>query len=342
MSLDEVGINATEKYKNMSKVDTVFLQVLQKGTRVTLLSYKDEIKTRFFIKKGDQNPVELIYQLYRDKGVVYVKEQYKTQLKFIAETSGTFSTKLEWLIKKATYGNNSLLAITSVINGIDTKEMKRRQKQLNIKPTINFFFGAGLNVGTLTYQANSNAKPDWVKDEKNSRSISNSPYVAIGFDFVGNPSVGRSKFRMDLSYNAAKFYTLSTSTGIASQQQIDYTFSQSTFSVTPQFIYNFYNKENLKFFAGIGMRANYSSYQNNLYTITTLYPSNYTSSTPDFFLLRKFWFSAGVEAGVIINKKFEICLSYTPALQEINDNSVVWYESINSLRLGVTYNFIKK
>ncbi len=341
ISMDEVGVNASEKYKNKSEVDTVFLQILQKGKRVTLLSYKDEIKNRFYIKNGNQNPVELIYQSYKDNGEIYTKEQYKTQLKFIAETSGTFSTKLDWLIKKSTYGNSSLLDVTSVINGIDAKAMSRAQKQLKTKPSFNVFFGAGLNVGMLTYQANSNTRPEWIRNGSVSRSTSSNPYVAIGFNFIGNPSVGRSVFRLDLSYNAAKFYTLSTSTGITSKEQIDYTFYQSTFSLTPQFIYNFYNKKNLKFFAGIGIRANYSSYQNNLYTITALYPSSHTSSIPDFFLLRKFWFSGGIETGVTINKKFEICISYTPGLEEINDNSALWYESINSLRLGVVYNFIR-
>lgn len=341
ISKDNVGIGFSRNYYVKNVVDTVFLRILQQGKYVTLFNFKDEIKNRFYIKNGDQNAVELIYQLYQDKGIERQNEQYKTQLKFIAETSGTYAGKLGWLIKKATYDNRSLLNIVSAINGTGAEKTNNDRQKPKTKPALNLFLGGGVSMSILSYKANSTGLP-WIKDQRRSRSVSNNPYVTVGVSLIPSPRVGKSIIRLDVSYNSANFNTVTTNTGISSKAEIDYTFLQNTISVTPQFIYNFYNKDNFKFFIGVGIRMNNSTYQNNVYTITSLYPSSNVTSIEDYYHLKKFWLSAPIEAGITLNKKFVICLAYNHALESIKSNGMEWYEAINSVRLGVGYNLLRK
>src|SRR5579872_1673692 len=68
ISMDNVSEDHMIEFRDTSyRVDTVFLEVLQKGKNIALYSYSDAIKSRFFVGENpDYAPVELVYRLYYD------------------------------------------------------------------------------------------------------------------------------------------------------------------------------------------------------------------------------------------------------------------------------------
>ncbi|HEX3386241.1 MAG TPA: hypothetical protein VHS53_13670, partial [Mucilaginibacter sp.] len=68
ISNSEIDPNKLEYLKDTTlRTATVFLRVLQQGGKVTLYSYTDKLKTRYYIGEGSNvTPKELIYQTYLD------------------------------------------------------------------------------------------------------------------------------------------------------------------------------------------------------------------------------------------------------------------------------------
>jgi hypothetical protein len=138
--------------------DTVFLKVLQNGSNVTLFSFVDNFKTRFFIsEKPADEPKELIYRLYynsnEENGVdrtVY-ETSYKGQLYDAAVKAGKSSTPLKNYIKKAAYREADLVNIVSQINGISKTDLSRNNLTKPKGSNIAFAIIGGVLViiGTL-------------------------------------------------------------------------------------------------------------------------------------------------------------------------------------------------
>ena len=106
------------------RIDTVFLKIVQRGKNLTLFSFTDDIKERFFIAKnpGD-TPVELVYRIYynsneengRDRTVY--ENTFKKQLYQIANDSNTITTFLNNYINESEYRERNIVYIVSKING---------------------------------------------------------------------------------------------------------------------------------------------------------------------------------------------------------------------------------
>ena len=108
-----------------SRMDTVFLHTIVKGHYLSLYSYRDDIKTRFYIlENGDVQPQELAYHAYLDKetalSVNYVN-RYRIQLQYEAQKYGVGSA-LEGLISHADYTEQGLSKVVSKINGNTVSE----------------------------------------------------------------------------------------------------------------------------------------------------------------------------------------------------------------------------
>src|SRR6185312_9528515 len=67
VSRDNVQVsNLTIGPDTTSVIDTVFLKIVMSGKNVTLFTYKDDIKRRFFVVENSGNARELIYLFYLD------------------------------------------------------------------------------------------------------------------------------------------------------------------------------------------------------------------------------------------------------------------------------------
>ena len=85
--------------------------------------------------------------------------------------------------------------------------------------------------------------------------------AAIGWDVPAlNPDIGKLLFRLEFSLSASNYsstyhiYSLLTN--------ITYSEDAVTFAFEPQIVYNFYDTEKLKIFAGGGVAVSFYNYSN--------------------------------------------------------------------------------
>lgn len=332
ISKDEVGLNNNTLPTVAATVDTVFMEVLRRGKVQSLFRFKDQIKTRYFILDETGNAKELVYQLYTTKGGQYVNnEAFKPQLTFAAAKSPFAADRIAWLIKSATYAEGPIVKIIDEINGDKFQENKIAAK----KGVISFSAGICLIANGVSHKTLNSYTSLGTK-------ASSTPSLSFGIDYQVNPEVSKILWRLELAVSSSDFDTKAQQ-NLSYPQDIDNSYKQLNTSVTPQFIYAIYNGAKVKFFGGLGFRATYTSYSNNLYTISTFYPNSPTTTTqiPDFFSLRHLWFSFQLKTGVVIHRRSEIAIGYLPSIQPINQNDGLWSETLSFLTLGFNYRFVK-
>jgi hypothetical protein len=132
ISTDNTDINNLNRERDSSfRMDDVFLKVLQKGDKVTLLSYSDDFKTRFFIQdRPDQIPKELVYRLYYNPdhdvtGTTVNENTYMKQLFAQAEKNNLMTDALLWDIQHSNYNELDILKIVSKINGVSATDSSK-------------------------------------------------------------------------------------------------------------------------------------------------------------------------------------------------------------------------
>jgi len=282
-----------EQLDTTTTKDNVFIKVAYDGFPLSLLQHQDKIKTRFFIKEsGDATPVELKYYQYLDQNnKVKSVERYKGILLGLAKKYNETDVSLENAIDRTDFSNSDLKRVLRRINNDNSK--------IESKSVVRFFAGVTL--------ININTKFSGASLFNGMSSSSFFPRISIGADVFNNSNTQKIVFRGELSYFAIKphFETLEL-TGATATSTDDYKgkFDQKTISFTPQIIYNFYNKEKFKVFAGIGIGVNYSMYSNNqLYRIKQTYP--------DYYKLESIWLNFPIQAGVSINKTVDVYGVYT-------------------------------
>nr|WP_068893100.1 outer membrane beta-barrel protein [Pedobacter panaciterrae] len=320
MSREEVS-NLSIGRDSTFKTDTVFLKVLNHGKNVTLFSYKDNIKKRFYMMDKDENkPVELIRNLYlrpehTDRMVTedkYVNQILSKMRKFdvLNETDGK---KLR-LIK---YMDKDLLKVAYTLND---------QKPIKSKSSVSrFFVGSGLTISKATYTgANALAK-----DDAKSKT-SYTPLIAAGIDFFANPLIGKLIYRIELS--------LMTSKNEITSPSERHSFDQLSVALTPQMIYNFYNSNRIKVFGGLGFSLNASGYSNNESGLYNRFKKR-MDVRENAVDLQSFNYSFQGTAGVVLNKKVEISLGYVlpSAISDYAYYNVV----MQRYKVGVNYLFGK-
>lgn len=330
ISQNEVRLSQQLTFEK-SKSDTILLEIIQKGDVVNLYYYKDDIKTRYYIKESDNAPYELEYEVDHYSKPPRINEKFKKQLYALASKKGKLTSDLEWRLKKSSYGSKSLLTLVSHLNGLDYK--KAIKKSANPKSIMRLYVGGGLNKSDLIYDGG----PQWSK----SSSSSYAPYLAIGLDYRSNATVGRYSVQGEISFSSASIQTVATGSPVGVPMRIDYDLTQFTSNLSILVNYDFYRTNKLNFFAGGGVRAIFSSYSTNSYTITT-FNTNGTSvsSIPDFFELKSRYYSFVVRAGVQLGKKLECAIEYNPSLAaKINNYDGLWSETMVTQRVGVNYFF---
>lgn len=304
-----------------SVTDSVFLKIAQKGDKVTLYIYVDTYKTHFFIADNQDNtPAELVYRTYTNDGKIVNENGYMRQLYTLAQKYNASTEALKTQIERSEYKLSDLQNITAKINGATGKNAEKI-KTLNKSTT--FFAGLGLNAGTTTL---TRGLPYLYKLSKTSYF----PRIAFGFNVLANPNVGRFVFRVEAAFTANKY---SSDEPIGDDGTITYKLDQYNISLVPQILFNFYNADDLKFYAGAGLSLNFSQYKGN----TVIYALNNgeVSETKNYLNPEKSWATFPFKLGTVINKKLDISVAYLPPVG-ITQNSVLKNKAI---QIGVNYSF---
>ncbi|MEO6849210.1 MAG: hypothetical protein ABI203_04305 [Mucilaginibacter sp.] len=319
ISLNAIDLASPPSLTDTIKLtDNVFLKILQSGKNVTLYSYRDDIKTRFYIKENNSDtPTELTYGVYQDPNsdakVVINKNTYKAQLAQLAFKYNPGDDKLIAQAQSAAYNEEDLIAVASKING---NSALKPISNSGSATSARFFAGAGFTSSKLTAG----------ELYSNPSSKSSAPRITMGADLIINPAVGHLIFRIEAGYTTNSYnFTVPVNTiyNAVGAQPTYVKITQNAISITPQAIYNIYNGVDLKVFVDLGLELNFVSYPTN---------SGLTTK-PEYE-------SFQYKAGVVISKRLEIYGSYYPA-SNISDITTGDNDNLATYQVGVNYFFGK-
>jgi hypothetical protein len=335
ISTDETNLSRLSTGRDSSfKTDTAFLKLEQKGTNVTLYSYTDQIKTRYFIADNKSSTqYELIYRIYHvsdQGGATHSENVYVSQLFELAQKYNASSENLKRLIEKASYDLVDLKLISQKINN-----MTADNKRYSTPAALYFFAGVGVNLsfikptGTLPFLYNA----------PNNTSVR--PTVSVGANLYSNPSVGRFVIRGEILFTEHAYKILADSYfNQPDKPKSEYQFSQYIISLYPQLLYNIYNTNALKFYLDAGIAVNFSKNTgNSFHNIAT------NTTTDNYLTLNTNWITYPIKAGFVLNKKFDISLAYAFSTSVTNNatskaaSNGNYSINVSSIRAGVSYIF---
>jgi len=322
ISTDPTDLNMLMHQVDTSFVsDTVFLKILQRGRYVSLYYYNDDIKSRFYLSEtGDpRQPEELGYHFYYNNDesntIKYIR-RYRTQLQYVAQKNNVSNKDLESSIQQSKYDANDLESIVSKINGDKGRQMVSQ----NLFGT-RWFAGIGVNYTDMTFNG----------DIDYGDSYALFPKVSMGLDFLTNKNTQQFFLRAEVAFTGDSHDFKNT------YEQSELKFNQLTASIILQAYYNFYNSEKLKIFFGGGIPVNFSIYPDHYYVteggidVTPIKQSNF----PDYHML---WESFILKAGIVLNKKLEIYVGYSPATT-LTDDYLDFAGNVVSYQAGVNFLF---
>ena len=319
-----------------SRNDNIFLEVKQAGYNVTLYSYTDAIKTRFYVADNSTgNPVELIYRVYKQPDHIIIEESqnaYMGQLFNLAQKYHTANEGFQQQIEAARYNMEDLEKIIKKINNnvIIPVGITNKQKQ----SSVGFYLGAA-------YQ-NVMFKPSGMFPVYNFKNYNTSvPLFDVGLNLYPNPRTKTVVVKLEFAYFSDKYNTTANAY-YDERDHSSFSLKQSVFAVYPQVLYNIYNADNFKLYLDAGLAVNFSSYSNNVFY------NAYNNATDSPFLgLNKIWFSLPVKVGVAAFKNLDIYVSYSYAQSLTsnatgsgsNGNSNNYSLNVSSIRVGINYIF---
>lgn len=318
-----------------SKTDRVFLKIVKKGTNVSLLSYTDALKTRFYItdNKTSAAPLELKYQPYLDKDSPALKKKniYYAQLIELANKyRPDDADKIIDRIVVLNYNEDEILRVINLINNDTAAPIKKNEIQ-----AFNLYAGIGLNASRVTRSGNPFAGTTDVE------KASYLPELVFGIDVPFNPNTGRLVFRTELVLEMIKARISNYDSEYSALTVNTYSFIQTSASLRPQLIYNFFNGSNLKFYAGGGAAINFSRYSgaNVKKQVSSTTVAGYNSVQEEKVSSSGgTWFAPIAKAGFIIGKKLDINFGYSPATG-IESAANILGVAITSVEAGVNYHF---
>lgn len=334
-----VSMGKTDMQTMKDEIDTasvikdVFLKRIKQGGNVSLFSYADQVKTRYYINdnKSTESSRELIYQAYFDAKTLTTKSKnlYNLQLITLAKKYRPENFEVQDRIVQTKYKEKDLLRVIAEINNEDPD---KKESLLNTKPTLRIFAGLGINRSNLNYAVRPQA------GTTRSSKTSYLPKISIGIDAPFNPNVGRLVFRTELSFTAAKgeITVVDPSPTAVSTKVLK--LDQQTVSLKPELIYNFYNADNFKFYLGAGININYSHYpaSSNKTTVKNDVPSLSYTAEDKYQSATNFWFQFAPKAGINIGRKWDINVNYfSPA--NLPDISQVPEIRIKGFDFGISY-----
>jgi len=332
ISQDSFDLNKlTSKPDTSTLIDTVFLRISTRGKHLTLYSFTDDIKPRFYLlEAGETQPQELIYHAFYNPdmsaSVQYIK-RYRIQLENLAQKYNVNTKIVNDDILQLTYAEPDLIKVVEAINGPQSSQFTS-DKLVGTR----WFAGIGVNYSNLRFDGSGTVFPG------KSGAGSFFPKISAGFDLFRNKNIQRLILRTEYSFTVNQFQftdNYNVSTTIPATTSLN--FQQYNNSIIPQVIFNVYNKERLKLFINAGVAFNISLY-NHYQTLTKEGGSfQSTTSQDNFPLFEKTWFSLLIKAGLQLNKKLEITVWYIPSSPITN--YVYFSGNLTSYQAGVNYLF---
>ena len=238
----------------------VFLKEILRGDKVTVFSFQDKIKKRFYIQQvGGNLPVELKYgKTIRDLQEIR-HEIFKDQLRRVAIEGNTLTGEVEKFIQTASYSERD---IVKVVRSMNTKHDVTISLNRNPGRRVGYFVNAGVNNHRLEYTGKNHITIDRLtssgSDKFRNRVTTQSlaPVVAVGADFFTNPVTKKLNIRTELSAFKVKSQTVSYSKDndiTDAEDENTYRLSILNVSLSPQVIYNLYTGAVLNVYAGAGL-----------------------------------------------------------------------------------------
>lgn len=348
ISMNEVAFeNLTEAVDTTSTVKTVFLKEVLRGDRISLYSYRDAVKNRFYVlSKGKSMPEELLYRKTLKGLEENTEELFKQQLTELAVTYGTISAQTERLINSAAY---AAIDLKNVISKINTTNETHINHVLEKKGKTGFFAGIGVTKNKITFTGKNMVTVDGLEDldrEKHKKQVTQAylPRFSAGIDLYLNPAIQKSVIRMEVSAAKMKstvksYYKYSVYTTYETENT--YTLLAWNFAFTPQLLYNLYNTPKFKFYVGAGASFNYfHPTKNSLYRREINPPATETEDE-NYFIMKKYSLSFVVRSGIRLNQRIDLSLLW--GNQEEYTNFLKGNSSIKSglLAFSAGYSFGK-
>jgi len=250
VAIDNVVTDAESAGDTSFRVATVFLKVLEKGNRVALYSYRDDIKLRLYVGNApDYTPIELIYRLTRTN----TERTYQKQLSAVALRNNELNDALITRIARSEYNEDNVLDIVSRINHVSKIEFDKTHYSGG---SLSLFAGAGISICTTS--------PSSVSPYAESGGTSHTsvgPQASFGLTLYANPATRALQFRLELSAGQNKFQSLYT-LKVSPYKPTEVLFTVTSVCISPQIIYNVYNTDNFKAFVGVGVAFRQFSYSN--------------------------------------------------------------------------------
>lgn len=222
----------THSLDTSKRIDSLFLKVLSVGQNVSLLFNKDKIRSRYFISENGAKPVELGYHQYLngDNNIISYTP-FRDQLTYLIKKYNPKTAKIDREINRLSY-NDDIVKYIRIINNDNSKTAK------NSFASVRYYIGAGAsyNFSTFNGPTKFNYKPDFT---------SISPVINFGIDLIANKHIQKSIFKIEGSVLSHSPTFTSPFAYFSSKQII--------VGISPQFIYNVYNTDNLKYFIGGGI-----------------------------------------------------------------------------------------
>jgi hypothetical protein len=332
VSQDPVDVSTMgSKLDTSYRTDTVFLRILNKGRYMALYGYRDDIKPRFYLlEAGQTRPQELIYHAYyninESSSIQYVK-RFHIQLQNIAQTNGINNDEVSREIVRCNYSETDLIGIAQKINGNSSKQFTA-QKLFGIR----WFAGAGANYSNFKFTGNVFS----IFPASNSVS----PKIDAGIDFFSNKNIQKFYLRAEVSFTYGQ-YSFSYHDNISTPSNTtSLDLKQYNTAITPQFIYNIYNKEQFKAFIDFGISINLASYSH--YQLITKYDSFPTNTQDNYPEFENIYMTTPIKAGVAANKKFEVYVCYIPPVSITGRSAYAFRSNITSYQAGLNYLFGSK
>ena len=214
------------------RIATVFMKELEKGSRLALYSYKDDIKERFFA--GDApgfEPKELVFRVTRTT----TENTFQKQLSALALKYNELNYNLIVYIGRSEYTESDIIKIVSMINHLSKSDYDKTHYS---GPALNFFIGAGVNINTTS--------PDPVGQAyaAGARSYTSTlPQASLGINMFANPATRKLQFRVEFAVAKAKYKSLYVSQ-VISRFSTEISYDELALSGSLQVLYNFYNRDN--------------------------------------------------------------------------------------------------
>jgi len=323
------------------KTGAFFLKILQKGRRVTLYSYTDEVKTRFFIQEERRQPNELIYRTYLaadetspDKRRQVTENIYFRQLSIVADKYHLLDGAMQSEIRHADYYKQNLLKIVSRINNLSKSEYREKY---NEKTKINFFVSGALGMVSIKPYGN-------YATVGGKAASSVFPALSFGVNMWADHNTGRIRFLLEGMISGNKYNSIYIYTG-SPYVPVRYSYKDTWLAISPQLVYNYYDTKAFKAFFGVGLtftKHNYSgtydiNYQNTQVTNAPLKSDNFLNNQGGSSFFDTFNLPVTFKAGMCFGEKIEIFARYFTPYKV----SPSYYFSLNTTntQIGLCYLF---